>query len=178
MASHIASLWNRGWRQLENGLLQVLHTSKLYLKHHFFKVDCLYDVLLYKIQHLLLTIHFSIAPMCTNSEFNFDCLQSAFSLTIGPVLISVRAIANDVAPSPAWVTSIVNWQWTHRLRYTFKHFFSKNTYFLPVVSFDGLQEILNFCSFFVTSFIYKSENKRIRLRAVSLFSWSVTALSL
>ena len=48
--------------------------------------------------------------MWTNSEFNFDCLQSAFSLTIRPVLIPVRAIANDVAPSRAWATSIVNLQ--------------------------------------------------------------------
>ena len=96
--------------QLENGLLQVLHTLKLYLKHHFFKVDCLYDVLLYKIQHLLLTIHFSIAPVWTNCEFNFDCFQSAFALTIRPLLIPVRAIANDVAPSRAWVTRVVTLQ--------------------------------------------------------------------
>ena len=48
--------------------------------------------------------------MWTNSEFNFDCLQSSFSRTILPVLIPVRAIANDVAPSPTWVTSIVNLQ--------------------------------------------------------------------
>ena len=48
--------------------------------------------------------------MWTNSEFNFNCLQSAFSLTIRPVLIPVRAIANEVAPSRAWVTRVVTLQ--------------------------------------------------------------------
>ena len=123
----------------------------------FFKVDCFYDVLLYKIQHLLLTIYFSIAPVWTNSEFNFDCLQSAFSLTIRPVLTPVRAIANDVAPSRAWVTSIVNLQWTRRLhkifqrpRYMFKHFFFQKTHIFhlltPSTAFKKNWIFLLFCN--------------------------------
>ena len=153
MASHIASLWNRGLGQLENGLLQVLHTLKLYHNHHFFEVYCLYDVLLYKIQHLFIKIHFSIAPMWTDAESNFACLQSAFSLTIRLVLIPVRAIANEVVPSRAWVTRVVTLQWKHRLQkiflrpqYTFKLSFPK-TPFSPSVSLDHLQEKMNFSSF-------------------------------
>ena len=60
-----------------------------------------------------------------------------------------------------------------------KHFFFQKTHIFTCCLLrwpSRSNEFLFF--FFLTSFIYKSENKRIRLRAVSLFSWSVTALSL
>ena len=48
--------------QLENGFLQVSHNLN-YTLTIFFKYIIFLIVLLYKIQHLLLTVHFSIAPM-------------------------------------------------------------------------------------------------------------------